>query len=304
MLKLVDAKDVLCFSYGVPGNWETEISRNVARKLGYPWEFVPYSRRQWRRWYRSREREAYALYAGQLVSIPHLQDWPAVGELKRRGSIAADALLVPGQTAPRELDYRPRCAGQEEIVRRILGRTYRYWNWSARGDELVPLFRRKVLDIIAGQSVESGIETVAAFESWGFQEMFPKFFINSVRAYEFWGFDWRLPIFGREMMDFYSQIPLAGRLDKSFFKSYLEERMFAPLDIGQLHAPENPRGLKAWSARLAGVYLAGFTIGDYLHSWRLHTQAFGRRSGSPYLLLSVNSLTTATMLRLWEKDAR
>ena len=302
MLKLVGAKDVLCFSYGVPGNWEAVISQKVAAKLGYPWHFVPYTRRLWREGYRTRAGHEYASYAGNLVSIPHMQDWLAVREMKREGRISPGALFVPGHTTTRSLSSRPRVPGHEEVVSRILARYYRYWRWSARYDELAPLFGRKLRSAIADDAADSISETVGAFETWGFQDLFPKLYVNSVRVYEFWGFDWSLPLFDRQMMDLYAHIPLELRIGKGFFKSYLEDRVFGPLGIGGLHPPAGRRGPRAKLDRITNPYLGAYSPADMLRSWRLHTRAFGGHARSLSLLLSINSIATSAMLHLWEAE--
>jgi len=80
------------------GQLEVGVSRETARHLGMPWHFVPYSRRQWRQWYQSADMAAYRPFCSRHVATPHIQDWPAVLELKHKGMIDADAVFIPGHT--------------------------------------------------------------------------------------------------------------------------------------------------------------------------------------------------------------
>ena len=83
MLKKVGYPDLVSFSYGRPGNHEADISKQVADSLGVRWEFVEYSNDLWREWYESPEMKAYFDMAGNLSSLPHIQDWPAVWAFKK-----------------------------------------------------------------------------------------------------------------------------------------------------------------------------------------------------------------------------
>ncbi len=99
MLKRLGYENIVAFTYGRPGNTESEISKLVAECLHVPWHFTPYSNELWWDWFRTEEREAYYAMAHQAVSVPHLQDWPAVWELKRRALIPDDSIFVPGHAA-------------------------------------------------------------------------------------------------------------------------------------------------------------------------------------------------------------
>ena len=96
MLQRLGYPHVLCYSYGTLGNRESDRSRSVARRLGMPWLFVEYDRAKWARWYATSERLTYQRIAEGFSSVAHMQDWPAVWELRRRGDVPDDAVFVPG----------------------------------------------------------------------------------------------------------------------------------------------------------------------------------------------------------------
>ena len=75
---------------------QSDRSRSVARRLGIPWLFVKYDRAKWARWYATSEGITYQRFADGFSSVAHMQDWPAVWELQRRGEIPDDAVFVPG----------------------------------------------------------------------------------------------------------------------------------------------------------------------------------------------------------------
>lgn len=97
-LQSLGYKNVIAFSYGVRGNWESKVSQEVAHRLGIPWYFVEYSPDLWKRWYWSEECGLYRRYSSRLVSLAHLQDWPAIRELMSKGVVPEESVMVPGHT--------------------------------------------------------------------------------------------------------------------------------------------------------------------------------------------------------------
>jgi asparagine synthase (glutamine-hydrolysing) len=99
MLKRLGANDVICISYGGKGNRESMISKKVAEALGYDWIFVEYTAQKWHECYNSKEADCYKMFAGNLSSLPHMQDFLAIRELKNQGKLPDNSVFVPGHTA-------------------------------------------------------------------------------------------------------------------------------------------------------------------------------------------------------------
>lgn len=228
MLKRMGYADVTCFSYGVEGNRESKVSRELARELGFRWEFVPYSRERWYEWFHGDEREKYYAFADGLCSIPHLQDWPAVWELKRRGAIADDAVFVPGHTGdfisgghiPAAIG-RGRRFDVDLLVRLIEEKHYVLNGADVVGDDLAREVRRRLRGRFEGMRIETPEQAANAYEWWEWQERQAKFICNAVRAYEFWGYDWRLPLWDAEVMTFWEGVPLRYRMGKCLYNDYV-----------------------------------------------------------------------------------
>ena len=212
MLKRLGRENVICFSYGRKGNWESEISRNVADKFGYPWEFVEYTRRKWYQWFQSEERSNYYQYADGLSSLAHIQDWPAVWELRKSGKLPDDAIFVPGHTGdfisgghiPHNF-ANMQCVGKDDIVKAIWEKHYSLWDWSKQTEEFGPIFKERVLSNCPEMAIDTSEGAANAFECWEWQERQAKFIVNSCRVYEFWGYNWRIPLWDNEMMDFWER---------------------------------------------------------------------------------------------------
>ncbi|MGD8450931.1 MAG: asparagine synthase-related protein [Phycisphaerae bacterium] len=215
MLNRLGYDRVMAFSYGKPGNQESEVSRQIAESLGIPWHFVPYSNEAWGRWFHSPEREAYYRYTDRMSSLQHLQDWPAVWELKRRGTLPDDTIFVPGHAGTRlrsrYLKLLPGQSGAHVLAEAIVGMHYRLTDWDARAKRLRPQLVERVLACCEAPRLDTFEEVERAYEKWVWQERNTKLNINAVRVYEFWGYDWWLPLMDLELLDFWSRVPVVYR---------------------------------------------------------------------------------------------
>lgn len=238
MLKKIGQENVICFSYGRPGNRESEISKQIAIKLGYAWEFVPYSHNSWHKWYQCEERKNFFKYGDGLCSLPIIQDWPAVWELRKKDKIPENAIIIPGHTGDFIAgNHIPHCfsamkkVGREELVSSIIDKHYCLWDWTKQYKELAPTLRNRIYCLISEIPVDSSEDAANAFEYWEWQERQAKFIVNSIRAYEFWGYDWRIPLWDNEVMAFFSRVSFKMRLKKNLYDGYLMRRLFFSLEI-------------------------------------------------------------------------
>lgn len=237
MLKRLHYDNVICFSYGKPGNWESKISESVARKLGFRWEFIPYSLKQWYEWHNSKEYKKYIRFADGLVSVVHLQSWPAIWEMKKRDIIPKDSVFVPGHAVFSCGDPMPieiieaEQVGLNKLVNAIFITHYKLWhlqrlcemfNWQTPAEDLRLQLKKKIINLISNMSCETREEAANVFEFWEWQESEAKFVCNSVRVYEFFGYEWRMPLWDAEIMRFWERLPLSYRLRRRFHKIYVE----------------------------------------------------------------------------------
>jgi asparagine synthase (glutamine-hydrolysing) len=229
MLKRLKYPSLIAFTYGRPENHEAVVSRRVAEMLGVPWHFVPYDNASWRRWFQSEERGAYYRMADGLSSLPLLQDWPAVGELRRRGIAPEGSVFAPGLSADLQAGsrskrypqvYRPGVTPRDELVRLLLRSGFGLWDWTRREDELYPVLAARVLDGLGDYArFDDGGR---AMEAWDSRERVSKYIVNSVRAYEFWGYDWWIPFWDAEWLDFWADVPVDMRMDVAFYRGCVE----------------------------------------------------------------------------------
>ncbi len=198
-------KNVLCFTYGLVNNEQARISKRVADTLGYEWHFVEYTEQKWQKLHDKGLIDAFINYSFNGVSIPHLQDFLAIYELKEKNIITDDDIIIPGHSAVTArfdqnnfdfLDYN-------DVVRIAY-----YHETVASNIDILNQQALKDLCLI-GEISDIGPGNFRAFINW--QERQSKFTVNSIQAYDFFGFKSQLPFWDRLMVDFWLDYPANQR---------------------------------------------------------------------------------------------
>lgn len=245
MFKRCGYDNLRCFSYGLPGNLQAVRARGVAEVLGYPWMAVSYSGRMWKEALESADLRSYWSFSANGVSVPHCDDWPAVKELRQRPDVSTDAVFVPGHTGDfisgSHLKYLFDPAWNDDpraFDDAMISKHFSMWEDLAR----IPTVRNAIGSRLKESLGELGDETdedfARRYEYWEWQERQAKLIINSVRAYEFFGFSWRVPLWDRALMDFWSGVPIALKMDGYLYRSYLAS--CGPEGLFSMDAPAQP----------------------------------------------------------------
>lgn len=230
ILKRLGVENVICFSYGKAGNYEANISKKVADTLGYPWYFVEYTTKIWNECYHSNEMRAYERYAGNLSSLPHIQDYVAVKILKDEGKIPENAAFVPGHTGdmisgghiPINIEEIPY--NLNSCINHLLQRHYSLWNWKAqKNKELEATFKERIGKSLGNIQIHDMESFANYIDFFNFNERQAKFIVNSVRIYEFFGYEWKIPLWDTEIIDFFLKVPLSMRLNQYIYKKYVND---------------------------------------------------------------------------------
>ncbi len=255
MLRRLGYDKVIAFSYGRLGNSESQIAERVASALGIGWRFVPYTNEAWSRWSRTDEWKDYCRMASGLASVPHVQDWPAIWELRREGAIPRDSVIAPGHLS---VAWNPpvewvgqKIVSENDLLDSVIEKFFEPLDWSGSNEALRPILRRRIAGSLKTHRLYHPEDAITAYERWWWQEEEAKFIINSVRVYDFWGYEWWLPLWDKEVAGFWSRVPVAHTAHREIEKEYVE-RLQEEL-IGRNIEFRRPSGILVLASKLVAV---------------------------------------------------
>ena len=233
MLKALGYDRVLCYSYGLPGNWESAASREIASRLGFPWVFAPIDRRSYREMHGDQGMSDYYAYADGLCSLPFIQDRFALLQLASRGSIPDDGIVLNGNSGDFTTGGHIQAGlvssedhGWRGLSRSIVEKHFSLWRDLKTSENLLRL-KEKIEGVIQGILRRLGISfedacQASLYEAWEWQERQSKFVVNGQRVYDFMGYEWRLPHWDNAYLDFWRRIPVPLKAGQALYKAYLE----------------------------------------------------------------------------------
>ena len=227
MLKKEGYENVITFSYGRINDWEVSVSREIAKALGFRWEYIEYSRKKWWEWFNDDERKKYMNYACNYSSIAHFQDWGAVFELKKQKRIPNNSIFIPGHTGDfiegghiANLFLTKNTFDSATLLDYII--KLRYDNLCIIGDVKI-----KIAESVQNKySIDKNYSNVKASEisekiDW--RERQAKFIVNSCRVYDYFGYEWRLPLWDIDLLKFWSKVPFEKRAGRKLYYDYVKE---------------------------------------------------------------------------------
>jgi asparagine synthase (glutamine-hydrolysing) len=235
-LKARGCPNLRTFSYGVPGNYEARVAQQVAETLGIPWEFVPTTRKQANHFFHSDRRREYWEFADGLHVIPNLHTLLALEELERRGRFRGGAVMINGQSGdfitgdhiPSTIQDGP--SGRQALYANIIRKHYADRRVLLRNDEVQKAIRRRIDDVIGFDcDLVDPQQYAKAHELWEWQARQAIRVLNGQRNYDFLGLRWELPLWEREYLEFWAEIPLEHKLGRRLFRRWLEREDFGGL---------------------------------------------------------------------------
>lgn len=228
MLKLAGYENVVCFTYGTPGNAESVVSRNVAESLGYRWLFAEYTDEEWRSNWSSSEAARFREFSSGHCSLPLLQDWLAISKLVRTGALEKDCVIVPGHAGDfiagshiTRMLLHPFNRRKEKVVNYIIDGHFS--NAPASSRERLTALRHRIADAL-GDDCDSDEGVARSYEKWMWKERQSKYISNSLRVYDHFGLDWWMPLWDTAFIHYWNSVPLDYRFERQFAIAYVNSK--------------------------------------------------------------------------------
>jgi asparagine synthase (glutamine-hydrolysing) len=256
-LKELGVKNIICFSYGRKGNFETPISRAIAEKLGYKWLYIPTSIKNKGSFFKSDVYKKYTSEFESYGSISSVQEIYEVSLLKKNSLVDKNAIIVNGNSGDfisgghvneiSDIKYTPKNIS-EVSWDMFLNKHYSLWgdlrtevNDAYIVSELKRLLLSRSTELIDFEKYHYAI--MESLECIGRQS---RYVIEQQRTYEYFGYDWRLPLWSNEMLNFWEKVPREHKVDQNLYIETLHDNNWGGVwsDIKINNKKVNPHTLR------------------------------------------------------------
>jgi asparagine synthase (glutamine-hydrolysing) len=234
-LKHLGYRNVVCFSYGRPGNHEADMAQKIAQRLGYSWYFLPKAIATIRDKYAGTEFRRYMTLADHLTSTPVEADVFTIMDLHTHAWADRQGIIVNGQSG----DYisgmhipaalagdlpEDRQRRESIIFNAISAKHFDLWTKLKTPENLARIKKRVWEELEnAGAPFDDPALAFSLYEFSEFQNRQAKYVLGNQRSYEVFGFDWRLPLWDKDYLEFWQHVPLALKFDQRLYREMLVE---------------------------------------------------------------------------------
>ena len=240
VLKHLGAKNVKCYSYGTPGNFEAKVAKKVAEKLGYEWKFIALTHKSEKNYYKSSEYEEYLNYSQTYCSVPYIQSLSTIKYLKDTNWIHKDAVFINGNSGDFisgghiKLNSQGDCNTQNEkqrkenILTHIIEKHFSLWSYLKSKNNISQIKNNlwKEITFGCGELLNKNKDHLF-YEYSEFIDRQSSYVISGQRIYEYYHYDWRLPLWDDEYISFWRKVPLDFKHKKKLYLAMLKKNNFS-----------------------------------------------------------------------------
>jgi asparagine synthase (glutamine-hydrolysing) len=227
LLKEMRHPHVTCATWGRSGNSEGITAERVARTLEFPYLFVPVDNKLLSGFWNDEQFKRYIDWSGHFSSMPYLQDYFAIKFLKETGVIDEGTVVLPGHPGDflRGSHLVRGLPGQNSGE--VIGNIIHNFGTSL---PLNKAERNSIRETITASffSNEKPFHPVEEYERWDYEERQCKFIGNSSQVYTFFGINHMMPLFDKELLDYFLALPFEQRLGADLYNKTLEKLIFRP----------------------------------------------------------------------------
>ena len=219
VLKRLNAKNVVCFSYGDKLNDEVEISRKLAESCGFPYYYVEYSKELCLSL--ESDRIKYENFAFNFTSLPHVQDFYAIHKLMSTGKIQVGDIVMPGHSA----DYSAgthipiKSFQKQSFTAKDLYKDLISFHLIGSGSKFVSASLKSSLSRFQGSlDFEKYRKEIELFD---YKERQSKLTVNSIRIYDYFGLNAFLPLWDLKLKQQLMSIAGADRKNAEKYREWV-----------------------------------------------------------------------------------
>jgi asparagine synthase (glutamine-hydrolysing) len=236
-LKHLGAENVVCYSYGPKGNFESGIAKQIAERLGYKWVFVEVSPDIQKKFWKTQIPKSFAAASNDFVAAPVFHDLFVTQILLSQGVVTKDSIIVNGNSGdfitgnhiPLELaESREIYASKNanKLIETFIDKHFSMWKNRAtlsNTDPIRKLLRDELLgvDQIDGAKFPKSLSSIHEYLEMTNRQI--KWVIKRQKIYDYFSIGWALPLWDKDLMIFWENVPLRYKRKQILYNEMLQE---------------------------------------------------------------------------------
>ncbi|MBF96491.1 MAG: hypothetical protein CMJ13_04630 [Pelagibacterales bacterium] len=228
----LNARDVVCFSYGKKNNFEAKVAREISSKLNFPWHFVELNNKKQSQNFKSKMYKDYTIYSDTLGSWSYIQDLFAIKELLEKKVINKNSVIINGNTGDfitgghlpgYDRKLKDKKSRLNLIFKYISSKHFSLWeNYFSRNQ--YNLINKLILKSIPKSLLNIGLEEdYKVYEYVEFINRQSNYVIQGQRQYDFLKIAWELPLWHDNYLKFWNKVPFELKYNQDLYKFMLTD---------------------------------------------------------------------------------
>lgn len=218
-------KNVLCFTYGRKTSPEVRYSKIIAERLNFKWVFVEYTDELISEYWS--EFENYYSTNFDYVSAPHVQDFFAIQHLTINNVISEDSYVIPGHSGDLLGGSHLRKFFKElkgsNNLKQICEEIYKRHYYHSKDRHYEDVHLQNIYESLVNHQDKVNHE-INLTDFWNINNRQAKYIINSVRAYEHFNLKWIIPLWDKELAEFFYKLDLKWKIKNNLYNQFLEKK--------------------------------------------------------------------------------
>ena len=254
-LKHLGATNVKCYSYGSTGNFEANIAKNIAKKLGYEHIFLPLTYNSEKKYYASKDYKEYLRFSETYNSIPYIQSLSTIKYLKDMNWLDKNAVIINGNSGDfisgahinslvKNISIDSSQKDRKEIIlNSLIDKHFSLWGHlkTKTNIEKIKVSLWNEISSVYGNKLNDKERDHLLYEYSELIDRQSKYVITGQRAYEFYNYDWRLPLWDTEYLHFWKKVPAKYKENQKLYVDMLKKKNFG--NVWNDNIPVNKRNI-------------------------------------------------------------
>mgnify|MGYP001383545418 CR=1 FL=1 len=276
----LNAKNIICYSYGKKNNFEAKTAKRIANKFNYPWYFVELSNKIQRKNFSSSLYKEYTNFSDSLASWSYVQDFFAVNSLIKRKIINKDNIILNGNTGDfisgghlpaLKLNSNIKKYNLKNILSYIIKKHFSLWE-NYFDDKQNNIITKMLLDTLPQELKNLRTdEEYKIYEYIEFVNRQSNYVIQGQRVYDFYNIKWDLPLWHDEYLNFWNRVPYNLKVDQTLYKFMLFKNNWGNV---WKNIPINKYSISPISIRYIRNFLKIFFLFKNKNDWEMFDKKY------------------------------